>query len=80
MIEPGSEVDMAINLIVDRVFNGPGTHSAAVAFVDPYNGEHMAALGARTALRAAGVTDPPGCDDTAYGPWYGVEPHPPEIR
>lgn len=71
-IEPGSEVDQALDLMVMQSRGeAPDGLFASFQKIDPWNPAHMIALGTRIHMRAMGVTDTRNVVAALHGQWYG---------
>lgn len=73
-IEPGSDVDDAINAVVAYEMDD-GEDSlptvAQLSLVGFENSAHMLALGTRLVARRQGIRDPLALTASLYGMWYG---------
>lgn len=72
-ITPGSELDVALNVIANNQINCRNTDEGIEAFklIFPSNPAHLLALGARIYFLRTGVSDPLQLVAEQYGQWFG---------
>jgi hypothetical protein len=71
-ITPGSDLDKAIDAVVDfELGEGPIPSKEVFGLIDPANSGHMVAIGCRQDCRLRGKSDPSQLTHDEYHGWYG---------
>lgn len=70
-IEPGSDVDTALDLVVAHLMGAGPFKMDAFKLISMSNPQHMLALGTRAWCFKAGLRRPDDLVSTLYRQWYG---------